>query len=100
MNGFQQEGFAHMDMTVHGGRRWSAAVAYLKQAMERPNRTGWTRPITPRVLIEKGRAVGVALTKRPERGGVRAQCQRIRSGRAPHPPTRPLHFRGHSAARP
>src|SRR5690606_40382004 len=23
MNGYQQEGFAHMDMTVHEGRRWS-----------------------------------------------------------------------------
>jgi choline dehydrogenase len=43
MNGFQQEGFGPMDMTVHRGRRWSAAVAYLRPAMRRPNlavRTG------------------------------------------------------------
>ena len=30
MNGYQQEGFAPMDMTVRGGRRWSAARAYLR----------------------------------------------------------------------
>src|SRR4029079_10855094 len=30
MNGFQQEGFGRMDMTIHRGRRWSAASAYLK----------------------------------------------------------------------
>ena len=30
INGFQQEGFGRMDMTVHRGRRWSAASAYLR----------------------------------------------------------------------
>ena len=30
VNGFQQEGFGRMDMTVHEGRRWSAANAYLR----------------------------------------------------------------------
>src|SRR4029077_8287804 len=37
MNGFQQEGFARMDMTVDGGRRASAANAYLRPARRRPN---------------------------------------------------------------
>src|SRR3546814_13128971 len=76
MNGFQQEGFAHMDMTVHGGRRWSAAVAYLKPAMARPNLTVWTRALPTRVLIENGRAVGVELAKGRERVEVRAQRER------------------------
>jgi choline dehydrogenase len=31
MNGFQQEGFGRMDMTVGGGRRCSAANAYLRR---------------------------------------------------------------------
>ena len=35
MNGFQQEGFGRMDMTVSGGRRCSAANAYLRPAMRR-----------------------------------------------------------------
>ena len=32
MNGFQQEGVGRMDMTVHRGRRWSTANAYLRRA--------------------------------------------------------------------
>jgi choline dehydrogenase len=35
MNGHQQEGFGQMDMTVGGGRRCSAANAYLRPAMRR-----------------------------------------------------------------
>ena len=37
MNGFQQEGVGPMDMTVHRGRRWSTAMAYLRPALKRPN---------------------------------------------------------------
>ena len=37
VNGFRQEGFGRLDMTVHDGRRWSAADAYLRPAMSRPN---------------------------------------------------------------
>ncbi|KNG92704.1 choline dehydrogenase [Pseudaestuariivita atlantica] len=33
-NGYRQEGFGPMDMTVHNGRRWSAANAYLKPALK------------------------------------------------------------------
>jgi choline dehydrogenase len=43
INGFQQEGFGRMDMTVGGGSRSSAANAYLRPAMGRRNlviRTG------------------------------------------------------------
>ena len=32
INGYQQEGFGRMDMTVGDGRRWSAANAYLRPA--------------------------------------------------------------------
>jgi choline dehydrogenase len=86
MNGFQQEGFAHMDMTVHKGRRWSAAVAYLKPAMTRPNLTVWTRALTTRVLFENGRAVGVELAKDRERIAVRAEREVILSGGAINSP--------------
>src|SRR3546814_8613405 len=86
MNGLQQEGFAHMDMTVHRGRRWSAAVAYLKPAMTRPNLTVWTRALTTRVLIANGRAVGDELAKRRDRVEVRAQREVILSGGVLNPP--------------
>lgn len=86
MNGFQQEGFAHMDMTVHQGRRWSAAVAYLKPVMNRPNLTVWTRALTTRVLLENGRAVGVELAKGSGRVKVRAEREVILSGGAINSP--------------
>jgi len=59
LNGYQQEGLGPMDMTTWKGRRWSAAKAYLRPAMKRPNLTVETRALTQRVLFEKDRAVGV-----------------------------------------
>src|SRR5260370_1074742 len=66
MNGFQQEGFGHLDMTVGGGRRSSAANAFLRPAMRRANLTVRTHAVATRVLFEGRRAVGV----RYRRGGV------------------------------
>ena len=37
MNGYQQEGLGWMDMTIHNGKRWSAASAYLKPSLYRSN---------------------------------------------------------------
>src|SRR5437868_4829344 len=59
MNGFQQEGFGRMDMTVGGGRRCSAANAYLRPAMRRSNLTVRTQALATRVLLEGLRAVGI-----------------------------------------
>ena len=58
-NGYNQEGFGSMHMTVKDGVRWSTANAYLKPAMGRPNLTLETRCRTRRVLLEGKRAVGV-----------------------------------------
>lgn len=60
MNGFQQEGVGRMDMTVGGGRRSSAANAYLRPAMRRGNLAVRTRSLALRVVFEGRRAVGVA----------------------------------------
>src|SRR6266436_5497671 len=65
MNGFQQEGFGRMDMTVGDGRRCSAANAYLRPAMRRSNLAVRMHALVTRVLFEGRRAVGV----RYERGG-------------------------------
>jgi choline dehydrogenase len=65
MNGFQQEGVGHMDMTVGGGRRWSAANAYLRPAMSRRNLTVRTHALATRILFQQRRATGV----RYRRGG-------------------------------
>jgi choline dehydrogenase len=59
INGYRQEGFGRLDMTVHEGRRWSAADAYLKPAMNRPNLLVRIRSLATQVIFEGRRAVGV-----------------------------------------
>jgi choline dehydrogenase len=63
-NGEKQEGFGPMEMTIWKGRRWSAANAYLKTALKRPN-AAMQRGLARRVLFEGKRATGVEF----ERGG-------------------------------
>ena len=58
-NGYAQEGFGAMQMTVKDGVRWSCANAYLRPAMGRPNLKVVTKALTERVLIEGRHAVGV-----------------------------------------
>ena len=58
-NGHRQEGFGAMEMTVWQGRRWSAANAYLKSALQRRNLALRARAHVRRVVMEGRRAVGV-----------------------------------------
>ena len=60
-NGFQQEGFGRMDMTIHNGARMSAARAYLHPALSRPNLRVISRVRVLRVVLENSRAVGVEI---------------------------------------
>jgi choline dehydrogenase len=63
-NGYQQEGFGPYDLTIKNGRRWSASAAYLSPILgRRPNLTLEIGARTTRILIEKGRAVGVEYLK-------------------------------------
>ncbi|MBW4036296.1 MAG: choline dehydrogenase [Proteobacteria bacterium] len=73
VNGYQQEGFGRMDMTVHRGRRWSAANAYLRPARGRANLTVESRILVSRVVFEGSRAVGVAYLRRGQEVVVRAR---------------------------
>jgi choline dehydrogenase len=66
-NGFQQDGFGPYQLTIKNGQRWSAAAAYLRPILgQRPNLTLEIDARTTRILIEKGRAVGVEFSQ----GGV------------------------------
>ena len=58
-NGERQEGISRMEATIGKGRRSSTARAYLYPAIGRSNLTVRTGALTLRVLLEKGRAVGV-----------------------------------------
>jgi len=63
MNGFQQEGFGRMDMTVHDGRRWSTANAYLKPALGRKNLAVEQRAFATRIVTDGRHATGVTFTQ-------------------------------------
>ena len=58
-NGATQEGVGYYQTTINGARRWSSARAYLSGTKRRKNLTVATGAHATRVLIEKGRAVGV-----------------------------------------
>lgn len=58
-NGYRQEGFCRMDMTVRDGVRCSTANAYLKPAMKRNNLQVEMHALTTRILMDGKRAVGV-----------------------------------------
>jgi choline dehydrogenase len=75
-NGAKQEGFGPMEQTVHDGRRWSAANAYLRPALKREN-VQITRAFARRVIIEEGRAVGVEVERRGEIEVIRARREVI-----------------------
>lgn len=59
MNGYQQEGFGPMDMTVSGGQRCSTARAYLHPIMDRPNLTVEIGGLVTKVRVKRGRAIGI-----------------------------------------
>lgn len=69
-NGEKQEGFGPMEMTVWKGRRWSAANAYLKPALKRPN-LRMIRCLARRVIFDGTKAVGIEI----ERGGKNEQVR-------------------------
>jgi len=59
MNGYQQEGVAQMDMTVHNGRRWSAANAYLRPMEGRANLRVEKAAIAQKLIFDDKSCVGV-----------------------------------------
>jgi choline dehydrogenase len=72
VNGYRQEGFAAFDRNIYRGRRLSAARAYLHPALKRPNLEVRCRAFVTRVVIEKGRAVGVEVVHGRRREVIRA----------------------------
>ncbi|MCH2163916.1 MAG: GMC family oxidoreductase N-terminal domain-containing protein [Marinovum sp.] len=58
-NDVDQEGVGYFQLTMKGGRRCSSAVAYLRPTKSWPNLAVITDAQTEKVLIGKGRAIGV-----------------------------------------
>ena len=72
-NGAEQEGVGTYQVTVKGGRRNSAARAFLRPAMQRSNVTVETGAMVTRVLTEGRRTVGVEYVQRGVVRQVRAR---------------------------
>jgi choline dehydrogenase len=62
-NGAAQEGAGYYQATIRKGRRASAATAYLKPAMRRPNLQVVTGTIAEKVVIEAGQATGLRIRR-------------------------------------
>ena len=81
-NGARQEGFGRSQATIMNGKRCSAAVAYLRPALARPNLTVETEALAHRVVLEGGRAVGVEYAKGGRTVTARASREVILAGGA------------------
>jgi 4-pyridoxate dehydrogenase len=66
-NGAEQHGFGRMQSTIKDGRRWSAADAFLKPALKRPNLKIETGAHATKILWEGRRAIGIEYLQ----GGIR-----------------------------
>lgn len=73
-NGARQEGFGVYHLTQKRGQRWSAATAYLKPNLRRPNLRVETQALATRLLFDNRRCTGV----RYEQGGQRLEAHATR----------------------
>ncbi len=85
-NGPMQEGCGYYQVTQKDGRRCSAATAFLRPAMERPNLTVETNALATQVLFEGPRVVGVAYSHNGETKEVNINKEVILSGGAINSP--------------
>jgi 4-pyridoxate dehydrogenase len=79
-NGAQQEGLGRMQQTIRGGRRCSAAEAYLRPTLGRANLTVETGALANRVVLKNGTAGGVEYQRGGETRIARAEREVILSG--------------------
>ncbi|XP_053326026.1 choline dehydrogenase, mitochondrial [Spea bombifrons] len=86
MNGYQQEGVGWMDMTIYKGQRWSAASAYLRPAISRPNVTVEQKTLATRILFDGAKATGVEYIKNGEKKKAFISKEVILSGGAINSP--------------
>jgi choline dehydrogenase len=76
-NGSEQEGAFIYQVTHKNGERCSAAKAYLTPHLSRPNLQVLTNAVSAKVLVEHGRACGVAYHQGSELRQVRARREVI-----------------------
>ena len=79
-NGAEQDGVGPLQVTVRNMRRCSAAVAYLRPAMKRPNLRVEIRALAHRVLFEGKRAIGLEYSQRGVVRRARARAEVLLAG--------------------
>ena len=85
-NGAEQEGAGLYQVTCRKGRRWSVAKGYLEPARDRPNLEIRTQAFVERVVVEGGRAVGVAYQQGREQKVAYADAEVVLAGGAVNSP--------------
>ena len=73
VNGARQEGVGFYQLTQRGARRSSVVSAYLAPARGRANLTVRLDVVATRIVVERGRAVGVEIIEKGERKILRAE---------------------------
>jgi choline dehydrogenase/4-pyridoxate dehydrogenase len=79
-NGLEQEGFGRWQATIRDGRRCSAAVAYLRPALARPNLAVIVNALATRIIFSGRRASGVEYLRGGKRLAAHAERQVILAG--------------------
>ncbi len=79
-NGAKQDGLGRSQSTIHRGRRNSAARAFLRPAVKRPNVTVLTEAHAMRIMLEGGRAVGIEYARSGETRKARALREVVLAG--------------------
>ena len=80
LNSGHNEGIGRNQNTIREGRRCSAAVAYLKPALARPNLTVETGALVSRIVLDRNRAVGVEYRRGGTTYNVRAHREVLLAG--------------------
>lgn len=86
LNGAKQAGVSFYQVTQRNVRRESAATAFVKPIIKRPNFTAITHAQATQVIVENGRAVGIKYLKDKQEHVVQANREVVLSGGAVNSP--------------
>ena len=81
-NGQKQEGIGRFQFTIKNARRHSAADAFLKPALSRPNLTVLTDALVSKILLQSNKATGVEVIHRKNVQKINARQEVILSSGA------------------
>jgi choline dehydrogenase-like flavoprotein len=75
-NGERQDGLGYYQLTQLNARRSSTSMAYLHPIRARRNLTVWLHAQTLRVVVERGRAIGVEIAREGAGGALTLRAER------------------------